>query len=53
MAMQILDTIPDHASSDDLKSKTKALLVELFVQQAYVIQFDQTKTDFSNKKDKE
>jgi hypothetical protein len=37
MAMQILDTIPDKYTPDDLKSKTKASLVELFVRQAYEI----------------
>jgi hypothetical protein len=35
MAMQILDTMPDPGEPDDLKSKTKATLVELLVQQAY------------------
>jgi hypothetical protein len=38
MAMQILDTMPntpDPGVPDDLKSKTKATLVELLVQQAY------------------
>jgi hypothetical protein len=35
MAMQILDTIPDPSTPDDLKSKTKATLVERLVQQAY------------------
>jgi len=38
MAMQILDTMPtirDPDTPDDLKSKTKATLVELLVQQAY------------------
>ena len=35
MAMQILDTMPDEAESDDLKSKTKAALVELLVRQAH------------------
>jgi len=34
MAMQILDTIPDEAKSDDLKSKTKAVLIELLMKQA-------------------
>ena len=34
MAMQILDTMPDDATPDDLKSKTKASLVELLIQQA-------------------
>ena len=37
MAMQILDTMPDETKSDDLKSKTKATLVELLVRQAYEI----------------
>jgi hypothetical protein len=35
MAMQILDNMPDPAAPDDLKSKTKATLVEQLVQQAY------------------
>jgi hypothetical protein len=35
MAMQILDTMPDQTKSDDLKSQTKATLVELLVKQAY------------------
>ena len=34
MAMQILDTIPDVSNSKDLKSKTKASLVELLVKQS-------------------
>ena len=34
MAMQILDTMPDKTSKDDLKSKTKATLVALLVSQA-------------------
>jgi len=36
MAMQILDTMPDATTPEDLKSKTKALLVELLVRQVYV-----------------
>jgi uncharacterized ion transporter superfamily protein YfcC len=35
MAMQILDTMPDETKSEDLKSQTKAKLVQLLVQQAY------------------
>lgn len=35
MAMQILDTMPDETRPEDLKSSTKAKLVELLVQQAY------------------
>jgi hypothetical protein len=35
MAMQILDTIPEEPKSDDLKSKTKATLVELLIKQSY------------------
>jgi len=35
MAMKILDTMPDEARPDDLKSKTKASLVELLIQQAH------------------
>lgn len=35
MAMQILDTMPDETKPDDLKSKTKAILVELLIQQAH------------------
>ncbi len=34
MAMQILDTMPDEIKNDDIKSKTKAILVELLVKQA-------------------
>jgi hypothetical protein len=37
MAMQILDTMPDETKPDDLKSKTKATLVELLVRQAHEI----------------
>lgn len=33
MAMQILDTMPDETKEGDLKSRTKALLVELLVKQ--------------------
>jgi uncharacterized membrane protein YedE/YeeE len=36
MAMQILDTMPDATRPEDLKSKTKALLVDLLVRQVYV-----------------
>jgi ABC-type multidrug transport system fused ATPase/permease subunit len=36
MAMQILDTMPDATTPEDLKSNTKALLVELLVRQVYV-----------------
>jgi Cyanobacterial TRADD-N associated 2-Transmembrane domain len=35
MAMQILDTMEVEVKSNDLKSKTKATLVELLVRQAY------------------
>lgn len=35
MAMQILDTMNDEIKSNDLKSKTKATLVELLVRQSY------------------
>jgi putative flippase GtrA len=35
MAMQILDTIPDGAKPEDLKSKTKATLAELIIRQAH------------------
>jgi nitrate reductase gamma subunit len=35
MAMQILDTMPDKTQGSDLKSKTKARLVELLVRQVY------------------
>lgn len=34
MAMQILDTMPDDVGGEDLKSKTKSILVQLLVQQA-------------------
>ena len=37
MAMQILDTIPDGANSDDLKSNTKATLVELLIRQTHQV----------------
>jgi hypothetical protein len=36
MAMQILDTMPDATTPEDLKSKTKASLVQLLVQQVPV-----------------
>jgi hypothetical protein len=36
MAMQILDTIPENGSADDLKNKTKATLVELLVKETHV-----------------
>jgi len=36
MAMQILDTMPDATTPEDLKSKTKALLVDLLVRQVYI-----------------
>src|SRR5262245_57422183 len=35
MAMQILDTIPECAKNDDIKSKTKSILVELLVRNIY------------------
>lgn len=35
MAWQILDTMPDETKSNDIKNKTKAVLVELLVRQAY------------------
>lgn len=35
MAVKILDTMPDEAKPDDLKSKTKANLVELLIQQSH------------------
>jgi len=35
MAMQILDTMPDEAKSDELKNKTKAMLVELLLKQSH------------------
>jgi TRADD-N domain-containing protein len=35
MAMQILDTIPDGATPDDLKNKTKAILVEFLTKQTF------------------
>lgn len=35
MAMQILDTMPNEAKPDDLKNKTKAILVELLIRQAH------------------
>ena len=34
MAMQILDTMPDGAVSDDLKNQTKATLITLMIQQS-------------------
>lgn len=38
MAMQILDTMPDETQVDDLKSKTKATIVELLIRQSYEVQ---------------
>ena len=35
MAMQILDTMPDEAKSDDLKSITKASIVQMLVSRSY------------------
>jgi hypothetical protein len=35
MAMAILDTMPDECKEDDLKNKTKSILVELLVKQAH------------------
>jgi hypothetical protein len=35
MAMQILDTMPDQTQPEDLKSKTKATIVEVLVRQSY------------------
>jgi hypothetical protein len=35
MAVQILDTLPDETKADDLKSKTKTVLVELLIRQAH------------------
>jgi hypothetical protein len=37
MAMQIMDTMPDNASPFDLKTKTKAALVEVLVRRAYEV----------------
>ena len=45
MAMQILDTMPDQTKSDDLKSQTKATLVELLVRQAYGVSGNRPATD--------
>lgn len=36
MAMQILDTIPNNAKDDGLKNSTKAIVVKMLMQQAYV-----------------
>jgi hypothetical protein len=46
MAMQILDTMPDGANSGDLKSQTKARLIELLIHQSYEIP---DKTEAGNK----
>lgn len=35
MAMQILDTIPDEAKPDDIRNKTKAVIVELLIRQTH------------------
>lgn len=48
MAMQILDTMPDETKPEDLKNKTKAILVELLVRQAHGTVDDQI---VNNKKD--
>ena len=45
MAMQILDTMADQVNADDLKSKTKANLVELLVRQAYAATSNTQQTD--------
>jgi hypothetical protein len=50
MAMQILDTMPEEPKSDDLKSKTKATLVELLIRQAYEAS---VKYQVRNKNDKD
>ena len=42
MAMQILDTMPDETKADDLKSKTKAAIVELLIRQSYELQAVET-----------
>lgn len=47
MAMQILDTMPDEANSDDLKNKTKATLVELLVKQVYEVPSNKQETEDS------
>ncbi len=36
MAMQILDTIPNNAKDDGLKNSTKAIVVKMLMQQAYI-----------------
>ncbi len=38
MAMQILDTMPDETSSSDLKSETKAIIIQILVQQAHKLE---------------
>jgi hypothetical protein len=43
MAMQILDTMPDETSDRDLKSKTKAVLVELLARQGNEVSNDNRK----------
>lgn len=50
MAMQILDTMSDVAKANDLKSKTKARLVELLVQQANGISENQVSRQDINAK---
>jgi hypothetical protein len=50
MAMQILDTMPDNATQDNLKSKTKAIMVELLIRQTYEAKSEQpTKTGKASK----
>lgn len=51
--MQILDTMPDETKPDDLKSKTKAMLVELLVSQAHgMIDLPGMKKEIGKNKDK-
>lgn len=52
MAMQILDTMPDVTKSDDLKNKTKAILVELLVRQAHGTIDHHSYSNNDNSKDK-
>jgi hypothetical protein len=50
MAMQILDTMPDETSSSDLKSETKAIIIQLLVRQAYNLEVKETAENLDLKK---
>lgn len=51
MAMQILDTMPDETKTEDLKSQTKARLVELLVKQSYEASDRRTEGESTNQGD--